>query len=286
MMKFIHITDPHILPAGRKLCGLDPAARLAAAVEDINRNHSDAQCVVLTGDLSYHGLDAGYEQARETLSALIPPCHLLLGNHDERAAFKRVFTDTPCDEAGFVQYVVETQVGAFIMLDSLCEGTDAGLLCEQRQAWLDRQLKRFAGSPVFLFLHHPPFDIGIASLDGMKLIDGEALAEPLRRHGRVRQIFYGHVHRAVWGSWHGIPTSALPGTNHQVGLDLQADTDMYGTHEPPAYGVCLIDETSVVVHLREYLDQGPRFILSDAILTAATTPDQLVPVDEAIRRRV
>ena len=110
--KLIHLTDPHIVPPGETLCALDPAARLTSAVDEINRLHADAFAVVLTGDLSYHGLHPAYELAREILARLEVPCHLLIGNHDDRSAFRQVFPETPVDPGGFVQYVVESPVGA------------------------------------------------------------------------------------------------------------------------------------------------------------------------------
>ena len=36
-MKFIHITDPHLVPSPEKLFALDPRERLAQAVAEINR---------------------------------------------------------------------------------------------------------------------------------------------------------------------------------------------------------------------------------------------------------
>ena len=40
-MKFIHLTDTHVIGDGL-LYGQDPAARLRAAVASINAEHSDA----------------------------------------------------------------------------------------------------------------------------------------------------------------------------------------------------------------------------------------------------
>jgi len=51
-VKFIHLTDPHVISGGLPLYGRDPAAGLAAAVADINARHADAEMVVMTGDLT------------------------------------------------------------------------------------------------------------------------------------------------------------------------------------------------------------------------------------------
>jgi 3',5'-cyclic AMP phosphodiesterase CpdA len=60
-MKFVILTDTHFVARGRKLYGLDPTERLAAAVDRINRDHPDISFVIVTGDLAHWGEDAAYE---------------------------------------------------------------------------------------------------------------------------------------------------------------------------------------------------------------------------------
>ncbi len=54
-MKLIHITDTHFVARGLKLYGLDPHARLAAAVADVNALHRDAELAIVTGDVTHWG---------------------------------------------------------------------------------------------------------------------------------------------------------------------------------------------------------------------------------------
>ena len=58
-MKFIHLTDTHVIGDGL-LYGQDPAARLGAAVASINAEHGDAGFVVLTGDMTHWGDAVAY----------------------------------------------------------------------------------------------------------------------------------------------------------------------------------------------------------------------------------
>ena len=276
--KLIHVTDTHLMPPGQTLCALDPGARLEAVVEEVLRLHQDAMAVILTGDLSYHGMEPAYELARTILGRLPMPCHLLIGNHDDREAFQRIFPETPSDDAGFVQYRVASPLGTLLILDTVRHGHEDGEMCPARLAWLERALYECRDEPVFVFMHHPPFDIGIDSIDASQLAQGEALATLLHAHGNVRHIFYGHVHRAIAGSWHGIPTTTLPGTNHQVALLLDDAPEMIGTHEAPAYGVVLIDDVSVVVHQKDFTDRSPRFMLTDPASKAAASTADLVTI--------
>ena len=51
-MKFIHLTDTHLVAPGRELHGLDPARRLETCAARIAARHADAAFCVLTGDFA------------------------------------------------------------------------------------------------------------------------------------------------------------------------------------------------------------------------------------------
>jgi 3',5'-cyclic-AMP phosphodiesterase len=65
VLKVIHLTDLHLTPPGETIFGLDPNARLQAAIADINASHRDAALVLLTGDLTQ---DAGLPRRSPTRS--------------------------------------------------------------------------------------------------------------------------------------------------------------------------------------------------------------------------
>jgi len=262
-MKIIHLTDLHLVTPGQRLYGLDPHARLLAAIDDINASHTDTDFVLITGDLAHHGEAAAYEALKAAVNRLALPYHLLLGNHDDRAAFLRVFPETAVDDGGFVQGSVTTPGGTFIFLDTHEPGTHEGSLCEARLAWLDRTLANLQGGPAFLALHHPPLPLAIPAMDILALRQGREVAAILKRRGNVRHIFFGHVHRPIHGTWHGIPFSTLRGLNHQVAMHFDVQSGIPGSHEPPAYAIILIDDASVVVHVHDFLDASPRFDLFD-----------------------
>ena len=66
--KFIHLTDTHLAGPGLKLYGLDPRARLDAAIADINTHHSDAAFAVVTGDLTHWGEAEAYANFAEAIA--------------------------------------------------------------------------------------------------------------------------------------------------------------------------------------------------------------------------
>ena len=77
-MKFIHLTDTHVI-GDALLYGQDSAARLRAAVASINAEHVDAGFVVLTGDMTHWGDAAAYARLKYEIKKLKMPVHLMVG---------------------------------------------------------------------------------------------------------------------------------------------------------------------------------------------------------------
>ncbi|KOC19159.1 hypothetical protein GL58_19255 [Comamonas testosteroni] len=257
-MKLIHITDPHLVSQGEMLHGLNPYERLHLCVNDILAHHSDAAACVITGDLTHRGELVAYKALAKQLQRLPMPVYPLMGNHDRRDIFRSVFADGLDDGHGFVQGVMRHGGHSLVMLDTLSEGENGGRFDGPRPQWLTNILagEAEAGQQVLLFLHHPPFPIGIPCLDRMSLFNPELLADVVDRHHHVQHMFFGHVHRPVCGNWRGISFSTMRGLNHQVPFDLSTVSPVPKSHEPPAYAVSWISKDTVVTHFHDFLGQG------------------------------
>ncbi|WP_417515738.1 phosphodiesterase [Minwuia sp.] len=261
-MKIVAITDTHIVPRGQTSRGLDTGERLTMALDDLAANHADAAFCVILGDLADHGEIDAYRHFIERIDGFPIPVHLMIGNHDNRANFRRMFPDTPVDANGFVQSVAVTEAGHFIFCDTHQPYHVDGRLCRDRLDWLDARLAEAAGSDAFLFLHHPPYRTG-GPIDALRLTNHAELAETLTGHDNVRHIFAGHTHRMSTGVWHGMPFATLGATHYNNGLPLIPR----GVHLPrfltPGYtSVILIDAEQVVVH-------GNAFLHNDVALDPA-----------------
>jgi 3',5'-cyclic-AMP phosphodiesterase len=260
-MKIIHITDTHVVPDGETIYGLDPAARLATVVDDVCRRHADADLAVITGDLTDRGDAASYRRLRSLLQRLPMPVRLMIGNHDCRSTFVDCFPDVPLDEAGFVQSVMDLPNGTerLLFLDTNEPGWSGGRYCDGRLAWLEARLEEARGRPVVVFMHHPPFTLGVPHFEQIYLAQPEPFVRALERHnGGVRHIFLGHVHIPVNGvSSTGIPFTAGRGCNHQIVLDLAA-RDCVWAEGGPNYNIILIGQQGVVVHAFDLIGAVPR----------------------------
>lgn len=257
---FLHLTDPHLPPPGGTVFGLDTAPRLAAAIADIAGRHgpgsaAPAAFAVVTGDLVRDGEPAAYARLRVMLAGLPCPAHLLLGNHDSRAAFRAAFPEAPVDPHGFVQAAFPSPAGLCLLLDTHEPGRAEGRLCPQRLGWLAERLAEggaAGGSPVLLFLHHPPLPVGIPAMDAIGLLEAEALWEVLAPHrARIRHLFHGHLHRPIAGSWRGIPLSSLRGTGFEVALDFAAGQVVATERGPPCYALVRVQGEHIITHTRD-----------------------------------
>ena len=263
VLKFIHLTDVHLISGGRRLYGVSPERRLHAAVDSILEDHSDADFVVFTGDQAHWGDDASYGVLSDAIARLDMPVKVLMGNHDHRDVLLRVVPGVESDAHGFVQSALDTQAGRCLFLDTKKDApTDAGEYCETRRGWLRDRLAE-SDEPVMIFMHHPPLKLGLKGMDIIDLLDSGAFFDVLKPHvGKIRHIFFGHVHRPISGNWRGIGFTCIRGLNHQLALDLRApQTSVPGNFEPPVYGVVLADRDQIVAHLHEFMDRSPQFEL-------------------------
>ncbi|TPM37896.1 phosphodiesterase [Mesorhizobium sp. B2-3-4] len=259
-MKIIQVTDVHLGRRGELRFGADLHQRFASCIAHINAHHADAALCVVTGDLTETGAAQSYADLRATLGTLSTPYRLLPGNHDRRAYLAAAFPELPVDENGFVQSVHDTGNEVLLFLDGLAEGRIEGELCAMRLAWLRARLDEAAGRPVYVFLHHPPVALGLPQLDPLALQQPERLLDLLERHGNVRHIFFGHVHRDIAGTVAGIPFSAQRGLHARFELALDRSSEIV-EQAPPSYAVILLDSAArrVVIHGCDFLEQWPAY---------------------------
>ena len=262
-MKIIQFSDLHLTAGGEALFGSSPRERLDLAIDSILQSHADADFCLLTGDLADAGSDAAYAALDQTLKRLPMPAHLLPGNHDSRTALRRQFPQLPAD-SDFMQAVIDTPAGRFLLLDTVEAGAPWGSYCAERQEWLARQLAAAGDLPLYIAMHHPPLALGIPSMDQFALRDAEAFWAVIAPHrARIRHLFFGHLHRPISGSWRGISFSSTASPNHQVALDLTTlrGNEVPGCREPAGYAVILIDADNVIVHHQQLFNGETSFWL-------------------------
>ena len=125
-MKIVQLSDLHLTASSALLYGIDPRARLNAAVDSIVRDHADAAFCLLSGDLADAGADDAYAALASITARLPMPAYPMVGNHDDRDALMRAFPALPREESGFIQTTIDTPHGRFLLLDTLDPGKPWG----------------------------------------------------------------------------------------------------------------------------------------------------------------
>lgn len=255
MNKLLIFTDLHI--KDDTIIGLDPVARFQAALAHALVNHSDAQGIVLMGDLTHGETVVEYEILKTILADVSIPITYMMGNHDRRDAFLQVFPTATLDSAGYVQSRFDIGEWRALTLDSLDgppypDGLHSGLLCADRLAWLSDQLEQGKDKPIVLFIHHPLGDIGFPMMDAIKMANGSDIVDLLNAHPMPVHVLAGHVHRTISGQWNGVPYTVFKSPCHQNPLNLTEKYASMSVDEPGAYGVVLFDGPNIIAHSEDY----------------------------------
>ena len=260
-MKIIQLTDIH-LNEGKKIKGSNPNVRFKKAINHISLKHSDADKIVITGDLTNGGKIAHYEKLKNILISKLKTSknffpHLIIGNHDNRKNFKKVFKKTKVDKNGFIQYVIKTKVGDLIFLDTNLDGRAEGHYCTKRQKWLINQLSisKNSNNNVYLFMHHNPMFLDGWGLINCDLLQKNEFKKILIEYKKIiKHIFFGHCHLNLSGTYVEIPFSAPNSTNHATTPNFKKDgTTFFSPAVSPNYNVIKINKGNLIVYTENFL---------------------------------
>ncbi|MCI5075105.1 metallophosphoesterase [Oricola sp.] len=260
-MKIVHISDIHLHPW--PILDLEPIANFRACLAHVEEHQGDADRVIITGDLTHHGLAESYTLLQEMLKDCsltgVQAPRLLIGNHDSRENFAAAFPAARRDDNGFIQWTEETPVGTFIYMDTVLQGEHGGSYCAERREWLEVALdrSRTSGRHAWLFMHHNPTAVHVANADQIGIPEEAELKALLSRYrDTIRHMFFGHCHYTLSGSICGIPFSAPRSTNHVCWPDFTGNANRMGHGElQPNYNVCFLNDDDVVIHTIDFLDQ-------------------------------
>ena len=261
-MIIAQITDFHVRPPGvLAYGGIDTNAMLRNAVAAIARLDPAPDCVIATGDLADCGLHDEYQEIAKVLAPLRMPVFVIPGNHDRREVMRSTlgaqhrYLD---QDPQFFQYVIDDFPVRLVALDTVIAGETGGEICAAREAWFARALKNGDGRPTLVFMHHPPFRIGVPAMDPMMCKTASSFADLIARHPEIERIATGHYHRPIVARWAGTIGFVAPSTAHQVVLDLRESEPTRWAFEPPGFALHVYrDGVGMVSHVVPIGDFGP-----------------------------
>ncbi|GAA3026440.1 phosphodiesterase [Microbacterium dextranolyticum] len=220
----LHLSDTHFVATGDLLHDrVDSDRNLIALFEGFEKSSARPEAIVFTGDLA----DTGRPDAYERLRAIVEPAAerlgaqviWVMGNHDERVAFRRGLLDEDADAAEPVDRVFDINGLRIIALDSTVPGHHHGEITETQLEWLAHQLEVPAPHGTLLALHHPPVPSPLGLLALVELRDQDRLAAVVEGTD-VRGILGGHLHYSTHSTFAGIPVSVASATCYTQDLQV------------------------------------------------------------------
>lgn len=219
----LHLSDTHLTAQGTRLFDLvDGTERLARALTVFEASGIAPDAIVVTGDLADLGEPAAYAALRgliepfaERLGARVL---WVMGNHDERGAFREGLLDEAADLRP-VDRVDELNGLRVITLDTTVPGAHYGELRDEQLQWLRDELATPAPLGSILAMHHPPVPSVLPLAVSVELRGQSRLAAVLRGTD-VRTIIAGHLHYSTFATFAGIPVSVASSTCYSQDLTV------------------------------------------------------------------
>jgi Icc protein len=221
----LHLSDTHLLAAGGRLYDrVDSQRHLRELFDQIEESDGRPEAIIFTGDLADRGEPEAYDRLREIVEPVAERLGAeviwVMGNHDERAAFRthllgEVGTTRPIDR------VYEVNGLRIITLDSTVPGHHFGEVMPEQLDWLAEELSVNAPHGTILAMHHPPLPSVLDLAVLVELRDQSSLAEVLFGSD-VRSILAGHLHYSSTGTFAGIPVSVASATCYTQDLAVPA----------------------------------------------------------------
>lgn len=198
-MRLAHISDLHLLPAGREhdLDGPGSHDIASAIVEDLVAISAGLDLVVVSGDLTDKADASSFEAFERLFSRVGLPVVVVPGNHDGPTGMRDYLGKSPLLAGWDISNRVLEIAGTKILgLDTCVDDLTQGAVTSEAIALVADEIARDRDSQLIVVMHHPPLLIGLETFDGFCRIErGAELLDVMTSAGRDVVVLSGHVHR-------------------------------------------------------------------------------------------
>lgn len=233
-IKFIQITDPHILEDDNsKLYNLPINEIQYEIISEVKKIESEIDFILITGDISDKGTVDSYINAKNIYSSLAIPLYWLPGNHDDLTAMN-VFNN---DENINYQRSFSIREFHFILLNSVAisskgKNRSSGVLSHVELYQLEAELRRNTTKLVVIALHHPPIRSGTWKDDRM-LENAKEFLDLIKYHKNVKLVLFGHQHHIHESMFDNIQFYSPPSASFHFDRNIK-----FGFVDlPPGFGI-------------------------------------------------
>ncbi|MBY5446274.1 metallophosphatase [Rhizobium leguminosarum] len=239
-MLVAQISDIHARP------DLSSLRTLERAIAWLKTFRPDA--LVVTGDLVDDGWRQGYRLVAESLRSLDCPVHLLPGNGDDVQLMRsELAVGAWINATGPMHFQTAVDGLTLFGVDVTVAGQSYGDVLPHLP-WLMSVLADVT-TPSLLFMHQPPFRIGIEVLDQVGCRNGSALFSALQTMHRLPlAILCGHVHRPAIGRLGSIPVQTCGSLCLPNPLLLEGRADL-SVIDAPSFLVHEVSDGRLVSHV-------------------------------------
>ena len=191
-INIVQITDTHILDDGApSFNDYDTSASLMRVVDKIIKSESDADLILLTGDLVHEPTKTAYQKLADHLSVLTIPILSLPGNHDAPELMRYVMGANGHDTGNLIKF----DNWLILLLDTCVVGEHSGELSPAELDFLQTSLEENHDAHCLIALHHHPVSIKSIWMDAMSLVNADAFLSIVESFDQVRGIVWGHIHQ-------------------------------------------------------------------------------------------
>lgn len=220
----LHLSDTHLRAGSSRIWdAVSGSEHLARALQVIEASGVAPDAIIVTGDLVDLGERAAYADLRAMVepfaARLGAPVVWVMGNHDDRAAFRAELWDDHSADLRPIDRVDEFDGLRIVTLDTSVPGHHHGELSDGQLAWLAEVLATPAPLGTILAMHHPPVPSVLALAATVELRDQKRLADVLRGTD-VRAIIAGHLHYSTFATFAGVPVSVASSTCYAQDLTV------------------------------------------------------------------
>ncbi len=256
-LHLIHLSDTHLGPsADYEVRGVRTQPVVEQLVEAVNTLDFTPDLIVHTGDVTDYPTAEAYQVAAKCFGQLKAPCAYITGNHDYAHLIREHLTFPPgtvflTEEPNRVFYRIDLPGLRVYGLDARLENDEepCGELPESQLDLLETDALAHEG-PVALFVHFPPLPLHTPWMDRYLLMkNGESFHARLSKWpgGKLRGVFFGHVHRGVQLFRDGVFYSGVASSVCQFTTPATEEKIEFLTDVPLVFNHLIISDSGVVV---------------------------------------
>ena len=220
----LHISDTHLLAGGGRLYDrVASEQHLQTLFAEFEASGGRPEAIVFTGDLADLGEPDAYARLRRVVEPVAERLGArviwVMGNHDDRTAFRRGLLDDDLGGSRPVDRVDDVNGLRVITLDSTVPGHHHGDVTPAQLDWLAEELSIPAPHGTILAMHHPPVPSVLDLAVSVELRDQAGLAEVVEGSD-IRSIIAGHLHYSSTATFAGVPVSVASASCYTQDLNV------------------------------------------------------------------